>query len=155
MSRYIILDLDNCIADDEWRLPMIRWQHPNVFMRFHDYHSLAAFDRVHNEHLFRERSELILILTSRPVFYRAATEEWLRRNHVPFKYLLMRNNDDHRPSPALKAAQLLWLPEYDVTLEQIVAAYDDRAPIVEYYRSVGLKAERHFIHEKFPEHSGV
>jgi len=29
MSTYVILDLDNTIADDAWRIPSINWQWSN------------------------------------------------------------------------------------------------------------------------------
>ena len=37
---FIILDLDNCIADDQWRISRINWQHKDPMRRYHDYHSL-------------------------------------------------------------------------------------------------------------------
>lgn len=146
MSYYKILDLDGCISDDAWRIEHISLTDPDPFRRYHAYHQRAAWDVVRNHDLFSDPSAAYLILTARPVFYRGMTQEWLRRAGIPVHALLMRNNDDHRPSPELKRAQLAWLPEYGVSLAEIVAAYDDREDVVSVYREAGLMAHRRAIH---------
>jgi hypothetical protein len=99
----IILDLDNCIANDAWRIPKINWQKENPLDRYHDYHSLSGFDELGNgDILTRHELAEIVIFTARPVLYRAVTEEWLRRNGVNYEYLVMRNNNDHCHSLELK-----------------------------------------------------
>lgn len=151
MKHHIILDLDNCIADDAWRIPHIHWQHRNPADRYHDYHALAAFDALGNEDLLfgaRAGADEVVIFTARPVLYRAPTEEWLRRNRVPFKHLIMRNNNDHRPSLELKRTMLHWLPEvYDVPWASIIAAYDDRPDVVEMYRKHHVPGRLRAIHD--------
>ena len=143
----IIVDLDNCIADDSWRIPRINWQKRDPLERYHDYHSLAAFDKVCNEDILSGVSQSV-VFTARPTMYHAATEEWLRRNNVPFKHLIMRNNNDHRPSLELKRTMLHWLPElYDVRWSSIAAAYDDRADVVEMYRKHHVPAFVRSVHE--------
>lgn len=147
----IIVDLDNCIADDSWRIPRINWQKRDPLERYHDYHSLAAFDKLCNEDiLFGARAgvDQIVVFTARPTMYHAATEEWLRRNNVPFKHLIMRNNNDNRPSLELKRTMLHWLPElYGVPWGSIVAAYDDRPDVVEMYRKHHLPGYVRAIHD--------
>lgn len=147
----VIVDLDNCISDDSWRIPHINWQKSNPLERYHDYHSLAAFDQIGNEDIIfsaRAGVDQVVIFTARPVMYRAATEEWLRRNNVPFKYLIMRNNNDHRPSLDLKRSMLHWLPElYDVPWHSIVGAYDDRPDVVEMYRKHHMPGYLRSIHD--------
>jgi len=144
--KYIILDLDNCIADDGWRIPKIAWGDPDLFRRYHQYHQLAAWDPVGNLDLIWNHSHEILILTSRPVHYRTLTEEWLRRADVKFKHLLMRNDNDFRYSHEVKAAQVRWLQEYNVALEEIDCAYDDRELVLAEYRKFGLRTELRAIH---------
>lgn len=143
----IILDIDNCIADDEWRIPRIEWQFPVPLDRYRVYHELAPFDQCYNKHLFV--GEEAIIMTARPVMYRVATEEWLRRSGVNPVHILMRNNNDHRSSLAVKTQQLGWLLSgaYPVTKDQITKCYDDRADIVRMYRYFGLDAEVAFIHQ--------
>jgi hypothetical protein len=150
MKQYIILDIDNCIADDAWRIPHIEHSNADHFHRYHKYHSLAPWDICFNKNLFYKAKLAqigILLFTSRPVFYRHSTEEWLRRQGINYHALLMRNDIDHRSSAEVKQEQLSWLHEYDVGLQQIVAAYDDREPIVKMYKNFGINAEVIAIHE--------
>lgn len=142
----IILDLDNTIANDVWRIPKINWQHADPLARYHDYHSLSAFDAPGNEDLFKERDDII-IFTARPVHYHAITEEWLNRNGVNFQVLLMRNNDDHSHSKDLKLRQLAWLQnDYGINKSDIFCAYDDRQDVVDAYLAAGIHAEVRSIH---------
>ncbi len=146
----IILDLDNTIADDSWRISRINWQHENPERRYHDYHSLSAWDKPGNVELFSDlrSDQKIAIFTARPVAYRAITEEWLKRNGVPASILIMRNPEDVRHSKHLKRSHLHWLlAYYDIRYEDIEAAYDDREDVVEMYREFGIKAEVKFIHD--------
>ena len=148
MTQYMIIDLDNCIANDAWRIPRINWQKSNPMERYHDYHSLSGFDKPDNLQIFDDFPEAVgIIFTARPVLYRAVTEEWLKRHRVPFEYIVMRNNADHQPSLGLKRTMLEWLPKmYDISLDNIVAAYDDRPDVVEMYKSQGLNGIRRQIH---------
>jgi hypothetical protein len=147
--NHIIVDLDNCIADDAWRIPRINWQKANPMERYHDYHSLSGFDDLRNEDILMSAAcdVAILVFTARPLQYRPMTEEWLRRKGVPFKHLIMRNNNDHRPSLELKRHMLHWLPEvYGVRWGSIVAAYDDRPDVVEMYLKHGIPSEVRAVH---------
>ena len=42
--RTYIGDIDNCLADDGWRIPKINWQ-KHGDERYEDYHLLSGFDR--------------------------------------------------------------------------------------------------------------
>lgn len=142
----IILDIDNCIADDEWRIPHVDWKRTDPMARYRKYHELSPWDVVRNMVLYYHEPEC-LVLTARPVLYRIATEEWLRRAGVRALHLVMRNNDDHRPSLDVKRQQVRWLVEhYDVKLDSIRIAYDDRPEIVAMYQSLGIPAEVRAIH---------
>lgn len=143
----IILDIDNCIANDAWRIPRICWQHEDPMRRYHDYHSLSAFDTAGNRHLFESSPHKIFVFTARPVHYHALTEEWLRRNGVDFEALLMRNDDDHASSTDLKLRQLKWLlNDYGVCRGDIFCAYDDRPDVVAAFERAGVRAEVRSIH---------
>lgn len=147
----IIVDLDNCIADDAWRIPRIDWKQQSPFDRYHNYHLLAGFDACANDDILvgaRNNVDRVIVFTARPVAYRAITEEWLRRKRVPYEHLVMRNNNDHRPSLELKRTMLHWLPElYGVPWRCIVAAYDDRQDIVEMYRKHHISAYLRAVHD--------
>lgn len=141
----IILDLDNCISNDAWRIPRISWNHQNPTRRYHDYHMLAAFDEPGNVELFKGRSD-ILIFTARPVMIRAMTEEWLKRVGVDYEVLIMRNDNDHLPSVDLKMKQLHYLPVYGIDAGKIEHAFDDRPEVVEMYKRCGIPATVRAIH---------
>ncbi len=143
----IILDLDNCISDDRHRIPRINWQQKDKFRRYHDYHLLSAFDELGNEDLVFGHTHEIVIFTARPVMYCALTTEWLRRNDVQFKHLLMRNDDDHSQSVELKKKQLGWLTSlYGIAKSDIFLAVDDREDVVDMYKSNGVDAILRSIH---------
>lgn len=146
--KYAIIDLDNCIADDSWRIRHINWQKSNPMERYHDYHSLSGFDELCNRDIVDQIGVSNIIFTARPTMYRAITEEWLRRNGVQYKYIIMRNNNDHQHSAALKRQMFYWLPGlYDVAWTDIVAAYDDRPDVVEMFRAHKIDAHVRSIHD--------
>ena len=145
---YIILDIDGCIADDGWRIPAINWHATDPFKRYDEYHKLSYLDPAGNHDLFKEQKHGILLLTSRPVAYRALTERWLKGVGVQWHALLMRNNPDHRPSSVVKHWQVLELWHYGVALSEITCAYDDRPEILSMYRdSFGLRTELRALHD--------
>lgn len=143
----IILDLDNCIADDAWRIPRIDWTKKGD-KRYHNYHLLAPFDEMCNTSLFTARDCEIIIATARPRKYEAATIEWLRRNGVDYSLLLMRENNDITPSVQLKRSMAQYILNRSVATKpsDILCAYDDRQDIVGMYRSLGINAEVRAIH---------
>lgn len=148
MKQHVILDLDNCIADDSWRIPRINWQKTNPMERYHDYHSLSAWDRLSNARIAHDPAFSYIIFTARPVLYRAITEEWLQRWGVFYEHLIMRNNDDHTPSVDLKKKMLNWLHDhYGIQRSDIAHAYDDRPDVVGMYIYEGLQASVLSIHD--------
>ena len=152
-AEFILLDIDNTISDDGWRIPRINWAATDSMKRYFDYHALAPWDKPGNTDLFTGRAEAIILLTSRPVIYRAMTEHWLRRASVPYVHLLMRNNGDLRPSTAVKREQLTNLLDYyAIHLKQVACAYDDRPEIVEMYRRYGVPAEVRALHSESAYH---
>lgn len=145
----IILDLDNCIANDEWRIKEIDWEQENPTARYHNYHGLAAFDEPGNTDLFNCLvPHDIVIFTARPKFYGAPTAEWLKRNGINFSLLFMRDNNDHTHSKELKRRFLVELIQgMGVDPGKIVCAYDDRDDVVEMYKKLGIPAEVRKIHD--------
>ena len=145
---FIILDIDNTISNDAWRIPRINWKEPDPFQRYHEYHQLSSFDEAGNHDLFQGTPHEIIIMTARPVHYHAQTEEWLLRKGIDPAIILMRNTSDHVHSKELKRQQLLSLKAmHGITREQIVCAYDDRQDVVDMYRrTLGIHAEVRRIH---------
>ena len=154
-----IIDLDNCIADDGWRIPMIgakpEWiEMPSAFDNFYAYNALSIWDELRNADILCHNG-LNAILTARPTIYRSITEMWLRRNNVQWCHMIMRNMDDERRSLDVKRTQVQWLLAfYGLSPDQIEVAYDDREDIVSMYASeFGMRAEQRAIHSiPYPHH---
>ena len=136
--KYAIWDLDNCLADDAHRIPLIAWAHDDPGRRYAAYHALCHEDEPGNLAVFRAFASLDIrpiFMTGRPLVVEAQTRDWIARHLGVEDYILiMRNNHDHRPSVAVKREMVEWLWHYDVDIHSIVAAFDDRRDIVEMYR---------------------
>lgn len=145
----VIIDIDNCIADDQHRIQHIDWTTSDLTARYAAYHARCEQDRA----VIHERIRLqivpgvtrVFFFTGRPVALNEKTRHWLNI-HFPFEWeaLLMRNNDDHRPSAKLKQAQLeSLLLHHNVELEDIAMAVDDRQDVLDTYRAAGIEKVFH------------
>ena len=142
-----LIDLDGCLSNDIWRRKLIvipetanrgdpAWQN-----RFHDYHANCLHDDPVNLHEVHRWTGELIVMTGRPVRYAEQTRTWIRRRlGIRPLHILMRNNNDHRPSHELKRTQVEWLlapnMDYGVQMEHIVEAIDDMQANVEMYRTV-------------------
>lgn len=152
----VIYDLDNCISDDAWRIPMIDWSGDN-FTKYFNYHSLAGFDNVKNKSVIQMYEHLTaVIMTARPVVFRALTEEWLKRNNVAHDVLCMRNAMDHRSSVEVKRDMVDAVFEHlQIGPADIVVALDDRPEIIAMYKSLGITARVLKVHDVDAYKQGV
>lgn len=146
MKRAAIIDLDNCISDDQWRLKYIEMHHEQPNDRYWEYHERCIGDVYLNRHIIDQLSEThcLLIFTSRPETVRFKTESWLNAARITYDLLYMRPIADHSPSVELKRQMLARLPaDY-----QVEVAIDDRQDVLEMYRQQGISvAQRIFIYE--------
>lgn len=133
-----IFDLDNCISDDNWRLPYIN-QRETGERKYDQYHMLAGFDQLAHASLLLGKR--VVISTGRPVRYKPITEQWLLRNGIRAEIIIMRNEGDARDQVRIKRQHLVWLLSlYDYRREEIAHAYDDRVDVVAEYNSLGIPA---------------
>jgi len=145
--KVAIFDIDNCIADDSRRIPLIDYSQRDPVARYDRYHSECSGDPAKNTEVVLEwaaAAERIVFMTSRPVKFRPQTKLWLLAN-VPgledkIKFsLLMRDNDDVRSSVEVKQAQLERLKGYGCKIpDDILAVFDDRKDILQMYRENGI-----------------
>lgn len=142
----IILDIDNTIANDLHRVPLIDHANPCPIERYHAYHAAGEHDEVGNHHLFRGVPHDIAIFTARPNMYRRMTAHWLLRAGVNFRWLMMRQDGDLTPSPELKRQQLRNFIQ-SIPITDIVAAYDDRHDVIAMFRAEGIQAHHIQINE--------
>lgn len=143
----VVLDIDNCCANDAWRIPHIEWDKTGD-ERYKVYHALSHLDENDFDSLGKAMARIsidpgfarIMFLTSRPVAFRELTLSWLR-DHCPWAWnssdLVMRNPGDHRHSQEVKAEQLHSLfAHYGVT--EVAAAFDDRQEVLDAYSATRL-----------------
>jgi hypothetical protein len=167
IKKHTIFDIDNCLANDEWRIPLINWAADNPDDRYAKYHAAAYGDAAHNADKLAAamiEGHGIIFLTARPTRYAKATEAWLDDVLFPAALshvsainssarsqgwtLIMRNNGDHRHSHALKESQLNQLvSHYEVSLRDVAVAYDDRQEVIDMYQARGIPATRLWIHD--------
>lgn len=139
----IILDIDNCIADDSWRIHLIDEKRQRIDDRYHAYHMLSLFDNAHHRHVWEGRNDII-IMTSRPEIHEDLTTRWLLANGVQFELLIMRGNGDYRSTQYLKQRAAV---DLRMAGHHIDHAYDDREDIVAAYQDAGIPASVLKIHE--------
>jgi len=151
----VIFDLDNCLADDQWRLPYIDWSQQNVDLRYQNYHSLCGFDRcaglTDEDRKMLIRHEGYVVFTSRPSWTRAITVEWLARARLPAPVeICMRQQGDYSPCAELKGRMLvrligkLGIPAY------AWYGFDDQPAVIEAYRALGAEGKVRAIHSGQP-----
>lgn len=133
-----IVDLDNTVSDDSWRLWMIDPQEEDSDHKYHNYHLHCDKDEPMNRYIVDESPCPVVFVTARPEYMREKTVQWLEKFNFKFKALVMRPNGNHQPSVDLKQGALSALK----SLYQIEKAYDDRGDIIEMYNSSGIRGVR-------------
>jgi hypothetical protein len=153
MKPFAIIDLDNCVFDDYWRLELIDLSKPIVNDRYIAYHNECHRDNPGQVQLMYVRhlakSYDLLIFTSRPEFVREKTKASLSKWGIPYYALYMRADDDHNPSVEVKRNFLRKATSdalAGTSLDRIEMAIDDRQDILDMYREEGVpRVERIFI----------
>lgn len=139
----IIWDLDNCLADDRHRIPLIDRSAVGV-ARWDAYHAACANDPPGRTDVLAAVRRLApwcaeVFLTGRPESQRQATRSWLDATcPTPadtHSLLLMRPDGDARDALAIKGTYLAYLRT--INLNPLLA-FDDRPDIVEMYRDRGV-----------------
>jgi hypothetical protein len=151
MPRYAIFDLDNCLSNDLPRIPLIDWSQEDSDKRYAAYHDKCGEDDAGNLSVYRRvtATHTPVFLTARPAAVALQTRAWISRwLGVSNPILMMRNTGDRRPSVDVKRWQLDQLTShYNVALEDIKVAYDDRQDIVDMYNGFGIIGMLMSIHD--------
>ena len=89
--------------------------------------------------LYANAEYRIVLCTGRPANLRSDTVTWLKKNGVWYQDLLMRLTTDRGPDYEVKGVTLLeFLKQNNLELSQIEAVYEDRIPVAEMWRKMGL-----------------
>lgn len=158
MPKYAIFDLDNCLADDRARIPLINWAATDPDERYALYHSRCSEDPVGNLAKFRDVATVPgeqivgatpVFFTARPDAIRGATITWIKHClGVTPQWLFMRSAGDHRHSVELKRdmlAEFLRISHHSA--DDIIVAFDDRLDVVQMYQKEGIEAQVLAIHD--------
>jgi hypothetical protein len=135
--NFAIWDLDNCLSDDGWRIRYVEWHKP-IETRWNSYHRMCFRDEPGNHEEFGKTAAAGLapmFITGRPESARALTMAWLSCHFdIRSPMLLMRANDDHRPSVDVKLELLTGALQRVKGRPRL--AFDDKPDIVQMYRDV-------------------
>jgi len=137
-----IFDIDGTLAD-----PMERLHHIVGSKKdWETYDSLAHTDQPINaiitltQVLFLAGYE-IMLLTGRSERVRHTTVDWLKKYNVPYHYLVMRAQDDHREDTAVKLENLEAFRQ-KFPNKEVQTIFEDRKRLAEAFR----KASYHVCH---------
>ena len=144
--KFIILDLDNCISDDAWRAPKIRWDVENPHLRYQAYHEGCGLDRAQNTHLALGHN--IIISTCRPESVKQVTMRWLALHGIKPVAMLMRTTGDHRPAAVIKKEHYHRVVNgLSFQSKDIHCVYDDNPAVIAMYKELGVNAEQIYIND--------
>lgn len=137
-----VLDIDGVVADAAWRLPLLGAGPASAsraaWAAFFD---AAGDDRPIPSGLALARhlavDHDVCWLTARSDRTRPLTVEWLNRHGLPCGELLMRPNDELRPSPVWKLEQLHALAK----VRRIAVVVDDDTRVITMASEQGFPAE--------------
>ncbi len=151
VKRYTLWDLDNCLADDQWRVPRIDWQFKGN-ERYARYNTYARLDKAKNLDVFAAFQKVArpVFLSGRGEFLRRDSLDWMAEKldlYVPPLLMLRPMDCDLRPA-ALKQEMLYRLFTI-LPRRHIIAAFDDMQPIVDMYQQNCVPAARLCIHEGY------
>lgn len=149
-----IWDLDNCLADDAWRVPFIDWTQPDPDKRYAAYHAPCGLDAMfeHNADIFRAwaaAGALPVFCTGRPESVYVPTRDWIEAklgiNVDERGTLLMRPDGNKLPTAELKRTMLTHVrARWPGHL--IAHAFDDHDGVLDVYREHAVPAMKLFIH---------
>jgi hypothetical protein len=137
MEKIRIVDLDNTISDDSWRIWLIDTQQEDCDDKYHSYHIHCDQDEPMNRHIVDDSPFPVVFLTARPEYMREKTVEWLKKFNFNYKQLIMRSNGDHTPSVEMKRQVVKAMKDFGIY--SIEKAYDDRFEIVKMYNANNIE----------------
>jgi hypothetical protein len=148
-TKWSIWDLDNCLADDKWRQPLINFTVEGA-ERYREYDSQMLHDKPHHvtEFKFMQRFAQPVFFTGRRERWRALTTEWVQR-HLAIEHpiVFMRPDDDEGTPVQVKRDMLCALLNmHRVPVFDIVGAFDDLPSIISMYHAFGIGACQLAIH---------
>lgn len=134
-----LFDIDGTLADLSHRLHFIQGnpqQWDAFFLACND--DAPIYQVISTAKYLATSGALIFLVSGRSDISRKATTAWLDRYEIPWAWLLMRKEGDHRQDNVVKS-ELLDAILAHYPKEQIIAAFEDRDQVVKMYRERGLR----------------
>ena len=141
MFKIVVFDIDGTIANTDHRVHHVKTDGKKNWGAFF---SEAKYDKPHSHivrltQLYMNAGYLVVLCTGRPANLREDTEKWLKDNDVSYDLVLMRLTTDRGPDfLAKKDALTSFLMNSDYPIEQVEAIYEDRIPVAEMWRQMGI-----------------
>lgn len=150
MKLFDIWDIDNCVADDLWRQPLIDYGKTGDD-RYRDYNSRLEEDAVCHLaefNLFRKMGSTPVFITGRSEYLRESTYRWQYQGlGVVQPIMYMRPNNSLLTPARLKEALLTrFFYEHMGFGNRVIAAFDDLESVVKMYRDHNIPAAVLAIH---------
>ena len=147
-----IFDLDGCIVDDEWRLPLCDWKN-REFKNYHDHIEGDKSTLVIGKRLLEmavegvvKNGDALVFITARPVTHATQTHRQIRSllglgNYMPYRLFMREEHEEGLPSAELKKRRTLEVVSLhpEIKLKDIWA-YDDHPDVVKMYADLGINS---------------
>jgi hypothetical protein len=135
-KQWGVFDLDGTLANCEHRVHLAR-EH-----RWDEFHAKCAHDAVYDAEAALMRAWYaaghgVAYSTGRTEPYRVLTRLWLKEHDLPQAILLMRAEDDRRPSTVTKAENLDRIKDYFGPGDSIAFIMEDQDKLVAMWRAMG------------------
>lgn len=142
-QKIVVFDIDGTLADTSNRIHHVKpkeGEKKNWSAFFKEAENDAPIHYVINlTYLYHQAGYSIVLCTGRPANLRHDTQTWLTKHGVIYSDLLMRLTTDRGPDYEVKGKTLLeFLKANKLELSQVEAVYEDRIPVAEMWRKMGL-----------------
>jgi len=131
----LILDLDGTLRDTS-SIAHLLDERPKDYAKFTvASHTCPPLQRVISAIRFGYRGWHLLMFTGQKEMYRAQNIDWLEKHFGPVNWMAMRQNDDNRPAPLVKAEMVVRAQAYGYNP---LEAWDDDPDVVRMYNEHDL-----------------
>lgn len=143
-GKAVLFDIDHTLSDANWRNHMLPACYALGGTWWDDYHRASGVDSPCDDVIqlvnnFRHCDHPVIGITARPGKFRTLTRNWLQMHKVNLDELLMRPDEDFRPSAELKLA--LARERFGERIsDEVLFIIDDHPEVVKAFQAAGVTA---------------